>query len=178
MLVPAGLAIKRLNHTLGQKYADYKNPTPDGRIPVYNKDKALIGTFTKFQLALRSIGIAPMNAEQEKAAATWLASQRDKVRAYKREYLNAMAANDSIQMDKIQRDFQKAYPELGPMTVKKSDVTALRNRREVSRLNRVLRGFPKAYKPLFGNMVAETELSSLTQNLGPVSLPQALTQYE
>lgn len=178
MLVPAGLGIKRLNHTLGQKYADYKNPTPDGRIPVYNKDKSLIGTFTKFQLALRSIGIAPMNAEQEKAAATWLASQRDKVRAYKREYLNAMASNDSNQMDVIQRDFQKAYPELGPMKVKKSDVTALRNRREVSRLNRVLRGFPKAYKPLFGNMVAETELSSLTQNLDPVSLPQTLTQYE
>ena len=178
LMVPGGLGIKRLNKTLGSKYADWKNPTPDGRIPVYNKDKALIGTFTKFQLALRSIGIAPMNAEQEKAAATWLASQRDKVRAYKREYLNAMAANDSNKMDGIQRDFQKAYPELGPMTVKKSDVTALRNRREVSRLNRVLRGFPKAYKPLFGNMVAETELGALTQNRDPVNLPGTLTQYE
>jgi len=178
MLIPAGLGIKRLNKTLGRKYADYKNRTEDGRIPVYNKDRALIGAFTPFQLALRSIGIAPMNAEQEKAAAVWLAAQRDKVRAYKREYLNAMSENDANKMDSIQREFQKAYPELGPMTLKKSDVTALRNRREVSRLNRVLRGFPKAYKPLFGNIVAETELASVTQNLDPVQLPGTLTQFE
>jgi len=175
MLLPAGLAIKRLNRTVGPKYAGYSERTPDGRIPVFNKDKALIGSFTPFQLALRSIGITPMNGEQERAAAVWLASQRDKIRQYRRDWLNAMMANDNPKMEQIQSQFQKDYPELGPLKGKKSDITAIRNRREVSRLNRILKGFPRAYQPLFRNITAEAELASFSRNLDPINLPPALS---
>ena len=165
LLVPGGIAARRAYKTVAPKYADYKNRTPEGRIPVYNDSKALIGTYTPMQMFLRTIGIKPMNVAQEQGAAKWVLAQRDKIRGYRRDYLQALYGNDRAKANQIQGEFQKAYPEFGPMEVKKSDITALKNRREISRLNRIMKGLPKDYRPLFQQAVGEASLSQMTQDI-------------
>jgi hypothetical protein len=175
LLIPGGLAARRLQRTLGPKRADYQNRLQDGRIPVYSDQGSLIGAYTPLQLGLRAIGVMPSTAVQERAAAVWLTKQRDQIRGYRKKWLDAMVANDATEQDRIQGQFAKQYPELGPLQVQKSDLKAIQNRRETSRINRVLRGFPSAYRPLFQNIVAETELQDFTQNLPPTApMPLAL----
>jgi hypothetical protein len=171
LLIPGGLAARRLQRTLGPKKADYQNRLPDGRIPVYNEAGSLVGAYTALQLSLRAIGVMPNDVAKERAAAVWLAKQRDQIRGYRRKWLEAVAANDAVEQDRIQGQFAKQYPELGPMQVKKTDLKALQNRRQTSRINRVMRGFPSAYRPLFQNIVAETELQDFTQNLPTTAIP-------
>jgi hypothetical protein len=175
LLVPGGIAARRAYRTLAPKFADYKNRTPEGRIPVYNDSRGLIGTFTPFQLALRTMGIKPINMSQEQGAAKWILKQRDKIRKYRREYLHALTINDIKKASRINQDFQKEYPNLGPLSVKKSDITAVRNRKEISRLNRILKGLPKDYQPIFRQAVGEVSLRKVTEDI--TANPDNLSLY-
>lgn len=167
LMVPGGMAIRRLQRTLGPKKADYAHRTPDGRIPVYNEDGGLIGAYTPFQLSLRAIGIQPQVGTAERAAAQWLTTQRDRLRQYRRSWLDAQMANDQVLADKIQGQFRSEYPELNEMQISKSDLKSIQQRRETARISRILRGFPAAYRPLFQNVVMEGQLAPFTQNLQP-----------
>ena len=175
LLAPGGVALRRLYKTLGPKTAAYNRRTPDGRVPVYNDQHALIGAFTPWQMFMKSVGLAPIDQQAEYGAAKWLLTQREKIRSYRRDYLEAMADNDIRKADTINRQFQKAYPEMGPLQVKKSDIKAIHNRREVSRLQRILKGFPKAYQGLFGHMVSQSGLAEMTSQLE--SSPTAIDQF-
>jgi len=175
LLAPGGIALRRLYKTLGPKYAKYEARTEDGRVPVFNESKALIGAFTPWQLTMKSIGLTPTTQQAEYGAAKWLLTQREKIRAYRRDYLEALADNDVRKATKVNSQFQKAYPELGPLQVKKTDITAIHNRRETSRLQRILKGFPADYQPLFGHMVSQAGLAGMTQRLE--SSPTALDEY-
>ena len=175
LMVPGGVAMRRLYKTLGPKYAKYEARTEDGRVPVFNDSKALIGAFTPWQLFMKSVGLAPTSQQAEYGAAKWLLTQREKVRSYRRDFLEAISDNDIRKSDQINKAFQKAYPEMGPLQVKKSDVTAIHNRREVSRLQRILKGFPKAYQPLFSHMISQSGLAGVTQKLE--GRPTAIDEY-
>ena len=165
MLIPGGTAARRLYRGLAPKYADYENPTQDGRVPLYNDDGALIGSMTPMELTLRSIGLRPSSVSAEAGAAQWLLGQRDRVRGYRREYTMALFRNDTREADKINREFQKAYPELGPIRIKKSDLRALQNRREMSRIHRITRGISSAYRPIFEQVVGGASLNQLTSDV-------------
>lgn len=165
MLVPGGIAARRIYRNLSPRFADYGNRTESGDIPIYNDDHALIGSASPMQLFLRSVGIQSTGWVGEQGAARWLMTQRDRIRTYRRDWLQSMYENDFRRADNINAEFQKTYPELGPMEVKKSDIQALENRREISRLHRILRGFPRAYKPLFGQIVNEASLGSMAQDI-------------
>ena len=175
LMVPGGIAMRRLYKTLGPKYAKYEQRTEDGRVPVFNDKKSLVGAYTPWQLFMKSVGLAPTSQQAEYGAAKWLLTQREKIRAYRRDYLEAISDNDIRKSDQINRTFQKAYPELGPLQVKKTDITAIHNRREVSRLQRILKGFPKDYQPLFGHMISQSGLAGITQQLE--SRPSAIDEY-
>ena len=176
LMVPGGIGARKAYRTLHPKYADYKNKTPDGRIPIYNNKHALIGAMTLFQLTLRALGLKPAGIAAEQGAARWLLSQREKIRAYRRDYLQALSENDNKKAGDVQQEFQKAYPELGPLQVKKSDIKALENRREISRLHRIEKGLPSAYRPLFSQILGEASLSSITRDIdvGPTGLENYL----
>ena len=163
LLVPGGVAARKVYQTL--KFADYKNRTPDGRIPLYNDKHALVGTMSPMQLTLRAMGLKSSGVAAEQGAAKWLLSQREKLRAYRRNYLQALMENDNRKAERVQNEFQKAYPELGPLQVKKSDIRALENRREISRLHRIERGIPSAYRPLFSQVIGEASLARVTQDI-------------
>jgi len=161
---------------LHPKYADYRNKTPDGRIPIYNNKHALIGALTPLQLTLKSLGLHPSGVAAEQGASRWLLAQREKIRAYRRDYLQALMENDNHKAEAVQKEWTKAYPELGPLQVKKSDIRALENRRQISRLHRIEKGLPSAYRPLFSQILGEASLSNITQDIdiGSTGLEQYL----
>ena len=165
LLIPGGIAARKAYRTLHPKYADYKNKTPDGRIPIYNNKHALIEAVTPLQLTLKALGLRPSGVAAEQGAAQWLLAQREKIRAYKRDYLQALMENDNHKAGEVQREWTKAYPELGPLQVKKSDIRALENRRQISRLHRIEKGLPSAYRPLFSQILGEASLSALTRDI-------------
>ena len=165
LLVPGGIAMKRAYQTLSPHYADYTNPTPDGRIPLYSRNKSLIGTLTPMELTLRSIGLRPSNVSAEVGAAKWLLSQRDRIRQYRRDYTEALAQNDMRRAEDVNTEFQRVYPELGPLQIKKTDLRALENRRQISRLTRIEKGFPTAYRPLFSQVIAEAGLGAMVEGI-------------
>ena len=176
LLIPGGIAARKAYRTFHPKYADYQNKTPDGRIPIYNNKHALIGALTPLQLTLKSLGLRPSGVAAEQGAAQWLLAQREKLRAYKRDYLQALSENDTRKAEAVQKEFQKAYPELGPLQVKKSDIRALENRRQISRLHRIEKGLPSAYRSLFSQILGEASLSNITQDIdvGSTGLEQFL----
>jgi hypothetical protein len=174
LLVPGGTAAVRLQKTLGKKRADYSNRLEDGRVPVYNDRGGLVGAYTPLQLSLRAMGMMPIDVSAERGASKWLITQRDQIRAYRQQWLEAKTANDPVKADKIQRDFKKQYPELGEMQFKKSDINSIEQRRNTARLSRIMRGMPKAYKPLFMNIMQEAQLSDFTQGAPATPLPMEL----
>ena len=176
LLVPGGIAARKAYRSLSPRFADYRGKTPEGRIPIYNDKKALIGTMSPLQLTLRALGLKPAGMAAEQGAAQWLLSQREKIRAYRRDYLQALMENDTNKAGKIQAEFQKGYPELGPLQVKKSDIRAITNRREITRLHRIEKGLPAAYRPLFSQILGEASLSSFTKDIdmGPTGMEKYL----
>ncbi len=176
LLIPGGIGARKAYRALHPKYADYKNKTPDGRIPIYNNKHALIGAMTPFQLTLKALGLRPSGVAAEQGAAQWLLAQREKIRAYRRDYLQALMENDNHKAEEVQREWTKAYPELGPLQVKKSDIRALENRRQISRLHRIEKGLPSAYRPLFSQILGEASLSAITRDIdvGDVGLGKYL----
>ncbi len=165
MLIPGGIAGRKVYRTLSPRFADYKNRTPDGRIPVYNDKHALIGSYTPMQLTLRALGLKPSDMAAEQGAAKWLLSQRERLRAYRRDWLQALTENDNRKADQVNRAFQKAYPELGPLQVKKSDIRAIENRRQISRVHRIEKGIPSAYRPIFSQLLGEASLGRVTEDI-------------
>ena len=165
LLIPGGIAARRAYKSLAPKYADYKNPTPDGRVALYNNDGSLIGTLSPMELTLRSMGLRPSSVAAEQGAAKWLVSQRDRIRQYRRDYTMALFENDTSKAERINREFQKVYPELGALQIKKSDIKALENRREMSRLQRIERGIPTAYRPIFSSVIGEASLAKMTEGI-------------
>lgn len=176
LLIPGGIGARKAYRALHPKYADYKNRTPDGRIPIYNNKHALIGAITPLQLTLKALGLRTSGIAAEQGAAQWLLAQREKIRAYRRDYLQALMENDNHKAEAVQREWVKAYPELGPLQVKKSDIRALENRRQISRLHRIEKGLPSAYRPLFSQILGEASLSAITRNIdvGGTGLEQYL----
>lgn len=170
LAVPGGIGLRRIYRNLAPKFADYRNRTEDGRIPVYDKRDTLIGTFTPLQLSLRALGLPVQSVRSEQAAMEWLLAQRDKIRGFRREYLQALMENSYDKAERIDKEFQKAYPELGKLELRKQDIRTVRNRREVSRIGRVLTGFPRAYQPLFQGAMGAAGLSSMMANLPPSTL--------
>jgi len=165
MLFPGGTAIRRAYKSLSPRYADYKNASVGGEISLYNNDKALMGKLSPMALTLKAIGLRPQSISAEAGAAKWILSQRDRIRKFRRDYTQALFENDSTRADKVNKEFQRVYPEFGPLKIKKSDITALENRREISRLHRIERGISKDYRPLFSSIIGEAGLARMTEDI-------------
>ncbi len=163
--VPSGLAARRGFKAWSPKYADYKNRTPDGRIPTYNDKGMLIGSLTPMQMVLKGLGIRTTEQGKEQDMMQYLLTHRDKIRSYRREYLEAMSNNDLEKAQKINLEFQKKYKELGPMRIKKSDIKAIQNRKTISRLQRTMKGLPKDYRPMFQDMIGQAALGNFAQEI-------------
>ena len=153
MLVPGGIAAKRAWRALGPKYARFSNRGPDGRVPVYNDKGSLVARYTPLQLYGKALGIRSMDDRTEQSLTKYLLRQRDHIRGYRNEYLEALARNDVQKADSIAAEFAERYPDLGPLQVKKSDIKAISTRHNMSRVRRIMKGLSKEHRPQFSRIV-------------------------
>lgn len=149
LLVPGGIALRRTWRTMSPSYADFANPDPDGRISTYNDKHELVGKFRPLQLYMRFLGLNPMDMEAERSMTSYLLKQRDQIRQYRVEYMTALATNDQEKGDGIQAEFEKRYPGLGGIQVKQADIAAMESRNQMTRIQRIIQGIPKAYRGEF-----------------------------
>jgi len=171
MLVPGGLAARRAWKSWHPKYVDYNNPTTDGRLPIYNKEGYLIKYESPMQVVLRGLGLKTTDAAQEQAVVKWLLAQRDKLREYRRLYTEAVADGKMDRAKAVQAEFARKYPQLGPIQFKKSDLTAIRNRKELTRIQRILKGFPAEYRPIFQEAASLGTLGHMSRSLSTTGTP-------
>lgn len=156
LLVPGGVALSRARRFISPEFADYGNRTEDGRIPLFSQNQALIGNFTPMQLIGRSLGFGTMTAVKERELTEYLIKQRDEIRALRREYLEALAQNDMKSVRTIQEEWRKRFPSLGELQVHERDIEAIKIRRRITRLERVLDTLPQDMRPQFAEIIAST----------------------
>lgn len=174
LLVPGGITMARAStgaapsiaEFLGKPHADYNKALPDGRIPVYAANGGLVGYYTKTQLFAKSIGLGDIEGSKEAALTRYLLTQRDRMRAYRADYLKAMSENDARQAGVIQAEFEKAYPGLGGIRVKPSDIKAYQLRQDMPRVETILRTMPANVREAFAGVVATQYGLSAEQFLG------------
>lgn len=83
----------------------------------------------------------------------------------RKDFLRALMANDLEEADKVSKAFEEAYPNLGPLKATKADMRTMENGKEISRLNRVMRGIPQNIRPMFQEMVNQVGLGAMAQNI-------------
>lgn len=149
MLTPGGLGIRRLYKTFAPKYIDYNARQADGSYPVYNQQGYLVRNEQPMSIIMRGLGLQPAGVQEEMALTQWLMRQRDKIRGYRREYIAAILDNNLNRADSIQKEFGKAYPQLGPIQVKKRDLEYANGQRQITRIQRILKGMPASYRTVF-----------------------------
>lgn len=154
LLVPGGVALNRLRRVLPPQ-ADYKNRTPDGRIPLYTERGSLIGYMGTGDLVRRTLGFGGVAQAQERQLMEYLLQQRDAIRAYRRDFLQALARNDQKEAESIQQEFQQRFPGFRKITVKREEIDAMQFRMRVTRLERVLDTLPPEHRQQYAEMVSE-----------------------
>jgi len=151
-LIPGGLAMTRVRRYVAPDRADYSQYKTTGRIPVFDRNGLLKGNYTPTQLFARSIGLKTLDVSQERELTGYLIKQRDIMREYKREYLNALSRNDVKRAEEIKKEWRERYPELGPLKVKKGEIEMLEKRRQVARMERIMKSLPRGARALFGQL--------------------------
>lgn len=162
LLVPGGVPAARLAtaaapgvaRAINRPWADYESPTPDGRYGVYTGTGSLIGYYTPTQLWAKSIGLGDVQGTNEYALMKYMLSQRDRIREVRRNYLEAIARSDYKGAKAVQAEWSKMFPNMGPLPVKKADITAIHMRREVPRIERLLETLPAELRPQFAQVVS------------------------
>jgi len=172
LFLPAGVPLRRAYRSLSPKYARYDMKTPDGKIPIFGANKAMVGAFTPTQLFMRSIGLRPTEVAAEQELTKYLLKHRDSIREMRRAYVEALAAGNPEEAQRIQDAFKRAYPTLGAITVKKSDLKAATDRHRLTRLGRLTRTLPREYRPQFEDAVGAAMANYTVNALGPIeSIP-------
>jgi len=160
LLIPGGVALARASTAilpgvaklLGRRYVDYEHPRPDGTYPVYSASGNLLGFETPLQIWARALGWRSLTGDPEGELAAYLLKHRDQMRAYHREYVEALARNDMEEAAEINRRYQEQY-NLGPIQVSPADLRAIELRHQVSRLERILETMPATSRAEFGAYV-------------------------
>ena len=164
LLVPGGISGRRIYRTLAPRYAGYKERTADGRIPTYGKNGAVVGYATPMELFMKASGIQPSSMVTEREMTSYLLKQRDGIRDFRRRYVDAFMGGNPEEAQRINTQFQKTFPELGHLYLKKTDIAAARDRKRITRLQRLMKTMPRDYRRPYADLV-NTAMGSYTFNM-------------
>lgn len=137
--------------------------------PLHRPAEGLIGYFTKPQLMLKAFGIASPTEAQERLLTGWLLKQRENVRRMKRDYLTSVIEGDESEALSIAEEFQRTYPGMGGLPIRRSDLNALHASRNVARIERLLQTIPPDLRPQFAQTIAISMGAGLNDLLGLAS---------
>ena len=121
-------------------YADYDQPAPDGRIAVFSGRGTLKGYYRPWELVRYGLGVKGGDLEKEQLLLKTLVSQRDTIRETRQSYMDARFRNNGREAQQILEGFSARFGFELPVSNK--DVKAMQMRRQVTRLEQVVRTMP------------------------------------
>lgn len=173
--VPGGVAIQRalraapemtgstVNSVLGglpsamqKTYADWRNPLPDGRVPLHKADGTLLEFTTPSELVLRSLGISPGAPDAPAVTDRWLLENRTQFLEARAQYMKYMAARDWRKAKGVQDDFMKRFGI--PLSLSKTNVRNFTRERSVPRTERIVDRFPLELREQYRQMLLEQRM--------------------
>jgi hypothetical protein len=166
LLVPGGVALSRARRSLSPEYVNYQQQGPDGRFPVFTDRGTLKGYYSPVQLAAKAMGLGTIDETKERELMGYLIKQRDILRTYRKDYLEAIYDNDTAKAAEIQEEFQSKYPELGKIYVQKKDLKTIELRKRITRLEKLLDTIPPEYREEYGQLVGYTLAEEAQELLG------------
>lgn len=132
---------------MDRTYADYKQPAPDGRIAVFSGKDTLKGYFTPWELLASGLGIKAGGPSREQEVLELLIKNRDQIRDYRKQAIEALFQNDPRSFGSIQREFKTRYGFDMPLSG--DDVKAAQARRRMTRIEQVYQTLPPAARGHF-----------------------------
>lgn len=160
-LVPGGVALSRLStimapqlaEALGREYVDWDAAMPDGTLPIFSPSGSLKGYKRPMRIVADALGWKTLTGDPEGELSSFLVKNRDRIRGYRRDYIEAIARNQPDRAMAINEEYKKAYPQLGDIAIKKTDIQAVHLRHDMSRIERILQTMPPDSRTLFGQMI-------------------------
>jgi len=130
----------QLSRFVGRGYADYQNPSPDGRIPVYTPQRTLKGFYTRWEILAQGLGIRQGDKVREENLMRTIIKGREQIQESRKDYLDARLRNDATDARSVAERFQIQFGF--PLPVTEQDIEGMQLRRRVSRLERLVRTLP------------------------------------
>lgn len=150
---------------LGRPYAAWEEQTPDGRVPVYDKSGQLLARMSAWQISSKAAGFQTGAFQDEQSARRYLIRQRDTIRDYRRQYIQAMLQNDVQGMQSIDLEYQRRFKS-GPIQIKSADRKAAQIRQVAPQIERIISTLPPATRPLYASVVSGALANTGTELFG------------
>lgn len=166
-LVPGGVAINRamgalpemprsgvggFPGSLQQQFVGWHEMGPDGLVPVYRGDGALIEYKSPASIVAKAIGADLGQWKEQGELDGWLVKQKPQIDGMRHEFMRAMGANEFGRAAKIRAEFEKRFKV--PLTVSNAQAMAYARSRVTSRTERVLNALPGDVRGAYGQAVA------------------------
>ncbi|KKN68082.1 hypothetical protein LCGC14_0455360 [marine sediment metagenome] len=141
-LVPnvPGDAGRVVSKAFDRTYADYSQPAPDGRIALFSGKGTLKGYYRPWEIIRYGMGIKGGDIESESLLLQMMVKQRDQIREARRSYMDARFRNNASEANQITENFIERFGFNLPVTEK--DMKAMQLRRQMTRLEQVVRTMP------------------------------------
>lgn len=190
LLVPGGVAVSKvagfvppsvgttmgqdIARTLDRPYADYSQPSPDGRYAVYSGKGTFRGYYTAWDLLKTGLGIRGGDLDKEQEVLALVTKNREQISQAKRDYMDAHFRNSAREATAIAHQFRQRFGFQLPVSEK--DMKAMQLRRTTTRLEQLIRTTPAG--PAREQMIQQVSAAlgaSATELLGvdPALLGQA-----
>ena len=121
-------------------YADYDQPAPDGRIALFSGKGTLKGYYRPWEIVRYGMGIKGGDIEKESLLLETMVKQRDQIRESRRSYMDARFRNNAQEANNIAEGFAQRFGFKLPVSEK--DMKAMQLRRQMTRLEQVVRTMP------------------------------------
>lgn len=121
-------------------YADYSQPAPDGRIAVFSGKGTLKGYYRPWELVRYGMGVKGGDLEKEQLLLQTMVKNRDQIREERQAFMDARFRNNAKEANQIAENFSKRFGFQLPVTTK--DMKAMQMRRQMTRLEQVVRTMP------------------------------------
>jgi len=138
--VPGAETGRSMAKTFERTYADYSQPSPDGRIAVFSGSNTLKGFYRPWELVKYGFGIKGGDLENEQLLLKTLVQGRDEIREQRRAYMDARFKNDAKGAAQISTRFKQRFGFELPVSEK--DMAAMHLRRQTTRLEQVAQTLP------------------------------------
>jgi len=121
-------------------YADYSQPAPDGRIALFSGRGTLKGYYRPWEIVRYGLGVKGGDIEKESILLQTLVKNRDIIRETRQSYMDARFRNNAKEANQIIEEFRERFGFQLPVTEK--DMKAMQMRRQMTRLEQVVRTLP------------------------------------